>query len=192
MSNPSWHTNVDYDLPLTGSTIRTVSGGYIELLNPDPKDVKLGDIAHSLSLINRYGGHTATHYSVAEHSLGVSNMMLRSTGDSRAALFGLLHDASEAYLGDVVRPLKHNLQDYLHAENKMENAIFIALIGDSQLEDEKRWEMVKEADRAILAFEMSTIRNATWRIPPKATNLCNAFMSQYYRLTDGKNSLFQL
>ncbi len=175
-----WHTPNDHDLPAGDQTIRTISGRYINLLQPDPYIVWIGDIAHALAHINRFGGHTDTPYSVAEHSLGVANMLLRSTGDTRTALFGLLHDASEAYLGDMVRPLKRQIPAYRYIEANMEIAISSALIPPAQdAHDCRRWELVKAADSEILAFEMSVVRNAEWRVPPDPAAVKSAFLSRY-------------
>src|SRR4051812_3444740 len=85
--------------------IRTASGQKVSLKKPEPATLLLEDIAHALSNICRFAGHTARFYSVAEHSVLAS----RHIGDARFALAALMHDASEAYLGDVSRPLKRML-----------------------------------------------------------------------------------
>lgn len=69
--------------------------------NPDPKDIRLIDIAHALSMQCRYAGHVTKFYSVAEHSVRVSEIVKPEN-----AMYGLMHDASEAYLQDMIRPLK--------------------------------------------------------------------------------------
>jgi hypothetical protein len=81
--------------------IQTHSGGTFDLLNPDPADVRTEDIAHALSQIARYTGHTDTPYSVATHSVHVSQIVR-----SGLASLALLHDAAEAYLGDWSTILK--------------------------------------------------------------------------------------
>lgn len=85
-----------------GPWLQTHSGLRYYPLAPRSEDVFLGDIAHSLSQICRYGGHSQHHYSVAQHSVLVSEEVF-----SAAALPALLHDAAEAYVGDWPRPLKH-------------------------------------------------------------------------------------
>lgn len=87
-------------------------------LRPRVEDVDIIDIAHSLSQQCRYGGHTRRFYSVAEHSVLVSRAV-----SPENALWGLLHDATEAYLVDLPRPIKHLLPDYIAAENKLQKVI---------------------------------------------------------------------
>lgn len=85
-------------------TILTYTGRKFDLLNPDPSMICIEDIAHALSLKCRWGGHTSRFYSVAEHSLNVMSRV------SEAAKFeALLHDAAEAYLGDIASPFKDSL-----------------------------------------------------------------------------------
>jgi len=82
--------------------IETFTGKKFHLLNPQPEEICIEDIAHALSMIVRFSGHAKEFYSVAEHSVHVSTIV-----SSRDALWGLLHDASEAYISDISRPLKH-------------------------------------------------------------------------------------
>jgi len=81
--------------------MQTYTGRMIDPLNLRPADVDIIDVAHALSNTCRFGGHTRSFYSVAEHSLLVSHLV-----PHEHALCGLLHDAPEAYLGDVIWPLK--------------------------------------------------------------------------------------
>jgi hypothetical protein len=90
-----------------GRWMQTYSGGKYWPADPRPDDIKIRDIAHALSLICRYTGHVDYFYSVAEHSVLISRALPREL-----ALQGLLHDATEAYLGDMSRPLKYSLPDY--------------------------------------------------------------------------------
>jgi hypothetical protein len=84
-----------------GDWIQTASGVCFYPLDPRPEDIRVQDIAHALSNQCRFSGHTRRFYSVAEHSVAVSELC-----DPADALWGLLHDASEAYLVDVPRPVK--------------------------------------------------------------------------------------
>jgi hypothetical protein len=125
--------------------LRTYSGRNVDLLNPHPSDISIQDIAHSLSLLNRYNGHSIKGYSVATHSLHVSRLVPRGL-----ELHGLLHDAAEAYLGDVVRPLKHFLTGYEPIESKFETAIW-ECFGLSW--DPQTFIAVKRADNLALRTE---------------------------------------
>lgn len=96
--------------------IQSRSGLKVDLLDPNPDAINIEDIAHALSQLCRYTGHTQRPYSVAEHSVRVSYRaedLARDGEDGspgclqRIARWGLLHDATEAYLGDVSRPLKY-------------------------------------------------------------------------------------
>jgi 5'-deoxynucleotidase YfbR-like HD superfamily hydrolase len=93
--------------------------------DPRAEDVSLEDIAHGLSRICRFGGQSAHHYSVAQHSVLVSEG-IESVGHSTLeAMCGLLHDAAEAYIGDVVWPLKRapEMAGYADIEARVERAI---------------------------------------------------------------------
>lgn len=101
-----------------GAWIQTVSGKKFPLEKPDPAQIHIEDIAHALSLLCRFNGHCTKFYSVAEHSVHVSHEIV-----PELALVGLLHDAAEAYLGDVPSPLKKKLSQFSEFEAKMETAI---------------------------------------------------------------------
>lgn len=98
----------------TPNCIRVFSGKYFNPLAPSPDLIDIEDIAHGLSMQCRFGGHTKVFYSVAEHSINVCQMV--APGHELA---GLLHDASEAYLLDVPRPIKGNLSGYKDIEDNL-------------------------------------------------------------------------
>jgi hypothetical protein len=86
--------------------IQTFSGRKFDFEDPRAEDVHIADIAHALSLIPRFAGHTEFPYSVAQHSLFVADIVERCLGRPEFALEALLHDAPEAYYGDITRPMK--------------------------------------------------------------------------------------
>ena len=88
-----------------GPAIGMAGGAWFHPLDPRPAEVKIEDIAHALANICRFGGRTSRFYSVAQHSMWVA----RHASTRQAALYGLLHDAAEAYIGDVISPLKQAL-----------------------------------------------------------------------------------
>lgn len=145
------------DVPKTWLT--TYGGRKVDLLEPRPDDIDLLDIAHALSMICRYGGHCPRFYSVAEHSVLVSHIVPR-----RLALFGLLHDAHEAYLGDVITPLKNLLPPYRDIAQKWDQAISKKFKVDlTNLPVE-----VHQADAMALHFEMRTLFRGPHTMPPLA------------------------
>lgn len=124
--------------------IITRSGRTIDLFDPRPEDIHIGDIAHALSMQCRFVGHVSEFYSVAEHSVRVSFAV-----EEVAALHALLHDASEAYLGDVSTPLKQTLPAYKALEQKMMRVIYAAFELDYGL-----WQhQVKQADLSVTHAE---------------------------------------
>ena len=86
--------------------ILTNSARPFDLLNPRAENVITTDLAHALSLVCRFNGHCAHHYSVAQHSLLVAYIIEKDGGTPEEQLAGLLHDGTEAYISDLTRPLK--------------------------------------------------------------------------------------
>jgi hypothetical protein len=119
--------------------------------NPVIDSIVIEDIAHSLSMKCRFGGHSSDFYSVAQHSVLVSYLC-----DFKDSLSGLLHDGSEAYLIDLVRPLKDSgkFNEFVKYENKLQACIFKKF----GLE-EKMPESVIRADNLLLATEASNFTN---------------------------------
>ncbi|PHM18063.1 MAG: hypothetical protein CJD30_03625 [Sulfuricurvum sp. PD_MW2] len=102
----------------SGNFMTTISGKKIVYDDLQPEMFDITDIAHALSNICRFGGHINKFYSVAQHSVMVSNMV-----PEHLALAALLHDASEAYLSDIVRPAKRMLPQYKDLELKLQSVI---------------------------------------------------------------------
>ena len=126
--------------------LQTYSGGCFDPIEPDPATIVLEDIAHALSNQCRFSGHCSTFYSVAQHSLLCSCAV-----DASVAAWGLLHDASEAYLVDLPRPLKRYTQLGVHYEN-IEGAVMGAICRRFGLHVVMP-EAVRDADRRLLATE---------------------------------------
>ncbi len=107
-----------------GTYIQTHSGNRVDLLAPDPADIDINDIAHSLARICRFGGHVRRFYSVADHCLHVQDL-LEGPGTSGwdILLQGLMHDAAEAYIVDVPKPVKRLVPEYKKIELRIEWAI---------------------------------------------------------------------
>jgi hypothetical protein len=127
-------------------SITTFSGVRFWPLLPNPADIRIEDIAHALSNQCRFGGHAREFYSVAEHCVRVSQNCRPED-----ALWGLLHDASEAYLSDVPSPMKElpEFEAYRAAERNLQGTI-AARFGLSTEQPRS----VTEADRAVLGIEI--------------------------------------
>jgi 5'-deoxynucleotidase YfbR-like HD superfamily hydrolase len=123
--------------------LETQSGRFIDVLKPNPNDIRILDIAHALSHQCRFGGHTKHHYSVAQHSVNVSYLV-----PEEHALQALLHDATEAYLVDIPTPVKNHLVGYRDIEDNLWKAI-AKKYGVSEYMNES----VKEADARICITE---------------------------------------
>lgn len=135
--------------------IQTASGKRFPLLHPDIAAIDIEDIAHGLSLICRFTGQCDRFYSVAEHSVHVSLAINPEYG-----LWGLLHDGTEAYLGDMASPLKKALPEYKRIENRLMEAIATRFsLGPKP-------DSVKTADSKLLRVErraLMTPSPAPWK-----------------------------
>ena len=126
-----------------GDWMQTFTGRQFWPLDPRPEDVRIEDIAHALSMLCRYGGHSLRFYSVAEHCC-----ILHDYAPPEFKAWALMHDASEAYLVDVPRPLKPHLTGYKAAERGVMDAVCARFGLDVEEPPE-----VKEIDGRILADE---------------------------------------
>lgn len=126
-----------------GNWMESVKGNKLWPLDPRPEEIDIEEIAASLSKICRYNGHVKKFYSVAEHSVYVSRLV-----PEEHALTGLLHDATEYMLGDIVRPLKPFVPGYSVHEYKL----WIAIADRFNLPHEMP-DCVKEMDTRILLAE---------------------------------------
>jgi 5'-deoxynucleotidase YfbR-like HD superfamily hydrolase len=127
----------------------THSGRRVDLADIRPEHIIIEDVAHALAHICRFGGHTKVFYSVAQHSVRVARSVPREF-----MLEGLLHDATEAFVGDMVRPLKRMLPEYKGLEEAIYSAI--ALRYDLPLEMSP---CVKRGDEASLKSELKQFMN---------------------------------
>lgn len=136
-----------------GNTIKVSAGHYVDLGNPDPETIEVNSIAAALSKVCRFGGHCPKFYSVAEHSIHATAMAIAEGfgGDALVAVF--LHDAAEAYIGDMMKPLKVMMPQYSEAEQRMESAIESAF----GIKFGRFTDTIKRFDRAMLKAEKVTM-----------------------------------
>ena len=133
------------------SEILTYSGKMFDPLRPDVEKIDIADIAHALSMLCRANGHFPTFYSVAQHCINCMTEALMRGYSERVQLACLLHDASEAYLSDVTRPVKSELPRYREIEAPLQEMIWNKWL-DVPLTEEER-DLVRSVDDNILAYE---------------------------------------
>ncbi len=140
-----------------GPWVQLHSGRVFHPLDPQPEEIDPGDIAHALANLCRFNGHCQRFYSVAEHSVHVSHALPHGL-----ALWGLLHDAAEAYLGDFTKPLKQALPGLEEVEERVLEAVArrFGLVWPCPPE-------VKQADQAVLAAEAQQVM----AVPPQGWDL---------------------
>lgn len=173
------------------SWIITHTGKRFDILNPTPEMIDISDIAHALARICRFNGHTHQHYSVAQHSVMVADNV-----PEHLALEALMHDAAEAYIGDISSPVKWCIPEIKDIERRIEEVIEIKFglrcgnIG-----------AIKEADLRALATEkrdLITGHPDPWpcldgvqpfkrRVVPLSNHLAQAvFLSKFHFLNRGR------
>jgi hypothetical protein len=145
------------DLARPARYFRTFTGRRVHPLSPSPDEIDIDDIAHSLAHQCRFLGHTDSFYSVAQHSVLVSELV-----PPVDALWGLLHDAAEAYLCDLPAPIKREpeMHVYRAAEQRLLDAVAAKFSLPPVIPDS-----VKQADRIILATEfrdVTTVDDPDW------------------------------
>ena len=128
----------------TPNCIRTVSGLYMNVFEPMADMICIEDIAHALSLQCRFAGHLPEFYSVASHSINCSLLVL----EPKLRLAALMHDASEAYLVDIPRPIKPHLTNYMQTED-----VLMRVIADKYGFQYPFHPAIKECDEAMLISE---------------------------------------
>lgn len=139
-----------------GNWMQTIGGRAFFPLDPRPEDVDIKDIAHALSHVCRFGGHCTKFYSVADHSVRVSDA-IRGAGGTVAEQFeGLMHDAAEAYVGDMVWPLKQatDVAGYKRVERLVE-----ATIAERFQLPREQSAIVKKFDLVLLSTEKRDLMN---------------------------------
>ncbi len=137
--------------PDYGGWISTYTNKHFALFRTTLDMIDILDIAHGLSMVCRFGGHTKKFYSVAQHSIIVSKLC-----PPEYALEGLMHDATESYMGDMVRPLKQCMPEYIKAENNLHEVINLKF---NLKHDDKCKAQVKIADNIALVTEKRDLKN---------------------------------
>lgn len=167
MSNTNYHNNQDQP-----GSIELFSGNRFTPLEPDVDAVDITDIAHSLSRNCRYNGHVPGFYSVAEHSILMSYAVIDFVPDDEQAetsMWALLHDATEAYMPDMPRPIKGLLNGFDEAEEQLLRTIAEAFRLSWPMPD-----IVEKMDNIILADEarqLMTSGGEDWHLPEEGIGI---------------------
>ena len=144
--------------------MNTYTGKRFEPLKMTPEDVSLRDIAHALSLLCRGGGHMKYFYTVGLHSLNCAREAASRGWSDRLVLACLLHDASEAYLSDIIRPVKVHLSNYLEIEEQIMQTILTHFhLGDLTPEENALWHQI---DDELLSQELKNLINGEHEMIP--------------------------
>ncbi len=147
---------------MTETTLYTVEDGWIELVNgtrfyfqaPADYMVRVEEVAHSLSQLCRYNGHTRRFYSVAEHAILMADYVERGGGSPRECLTALHHDDAEYIIGDLARPVKAKTPQFKAHENVLDETIARRF---GTIHPFPAW--LKELDRRILRDEREAVMN---------------------------------
>lgn len=140
------------------SEIMTRSHIMFDPLDPDPRLIEITDIAHSLSMLCRANGHFKSFYSVGQHCINCAREAAARGYSRRVQLACLLHDASEAYLSDVTRPVKQEIPQYRLIEEPLQEVIWVKYLGASLTEEENR--QVFAIDDDVLWHEFVNLMGA--------------------------------
>lgn len=161
-----------YSAGMIDGWIQTFTGKKFRPLDARAEDVDVRDIAHALALKCRFNGHCREFYSVAEHSVRVSRVMLAQ--GNQMGMWGLMHDAAEAYLADLGGPIKKAF--HVHHAGKVETFEaaedrLLAVIGEALGFGMIDYEKVREADLTLLVTEARDLLGAppeSWDMPQRA------------------------
>lgn len=145
---------------------QTFTGRAVDMLAPSLTDIDFADVAHALALINRYDGHTHIPFSVAQHCILGAEALLNETGDVRLAALFLLHDAHEAYVGDIGTPVQQALRALdpgaLIALRELRSRFDVAIHAAAgiALPDERETRLIKRMDIRMLRAERDALMPA--------------------------------
>jgi len=160
----------------TDGSIRTFTGKYVNVFDPDPSTICVEDIAHALSFTPRFAGHLPHLYSVAQHCLACSMNV-----PEKFKLEALLHDATEAYLTDIPSPIKKRLMSY----RKLEDNLYKVISEKFGLPQKMSVE-IKRIDKVMLETEWEELMlgNAKESVYIPSSKIKQNFLNAYSRLVN--------
>lgn len=135
--------------------ITTYTGVHFYPTNPQKESIYIEDIAHALSLICRGNGHVKHFFSVGQHCINCALEAMARGYSRRVCLACLLHDAGEAYMSDVPRPIKMGMPQYKEWEMAIIDTVYEKYLGSKLTEEEER--LVKIVDDDMLYFDLKVL-----------------------------------
>lgn len=135
----------------------TYTGVSFNTFEPEEDKIAIEDIAHALSMMTRANGHFPEFFSVAQHSIQCCREAIARNYVPQVVMACLLHDASEAYLADITRPVKKNMTMYLQIEEQLQDMIYEKFLGYVPRGEEE--ELVSNIDDASLYYEFMHFMN---------------------------------
>ncbi|HLQ74180.1 MAG TPA: HD domain-containing protein [Bacillota bacterium] len=170
-----------------GNYMSTYSGVKFYPLDPRVEEIKTKDISHALSMTCRANGHSRHFYSVAQHSLNCAHEAAGRGHSRRVQLGCLLHDASEAYISDIIRPVKSELEEYLAVESRLQQTIFRAY-GLADLSEEEHL-LINQVDDCLLDYEHGELLNGS---PKKTDALVEMYDLSFRPMEDVRDEFIQV
>lgn len=161
--------------------LRSRRGGVIDLDTPDVGAISIEDIALGLSHVCRWAGQSKVFYSVAAHSIAVSELIEWTGGTVQEQLAGLLHDASEAYLSDIPSPVKQRSTSYKRIEAKIQTLIYNKFNLPTGKMSAVKWaddEILNIEQEILFSFDRRVMQYSNQFIEPRCRFL-NRFMDLY-------------
>jgi len=152
------------------NAMQTFTGKIFDVFDPDPDQIDIFDIAHHLSLMTRFNGGCKWFFSIAQHSINCSERAVdyhyQRPSEEKLSLALLMHDAAEAYVGDIVRPIKRKITDFSVIENGVMDAINKRFDLPRVAEIRGYKTAVKEVDNRMLVTEKLQLMdpNVKWAI----------------------------
>lgn len=166
-----------------GEHITTYSKIHMSPLTPESGDIQIRDIAHALSLMARANGHFPKFYSVGQHCIHCCEEAYARGYTKRIQLACLLHDASEAYLADITRPVKQHLLKYMEIEKILQDVIFAKYLGELSEDEMRHW---KALDDLLLYYEFDHFMGEKLMECPGTLKSSPVFDTEPFQVTEQK------
>jgi uncharacterized protein len=148
-------TGTENTMKHSRNVIRTYTGLYMDPFEMKPEQVRIEDIAHSLSMTVRANGHLSHFFSVAQHCVNCALEAKAQGLSRRVQLACLLHDAAECYISDIPRPVKHRLIGYAEVDRRVSDTVYEAFGLAELTEDET--DHINSIDDAMLYYEFEAL-----------------------------------